>query len=157
MWFPHFRRRSTHKGRDDELVGSRAWGDSGLAGEIQAFLAGRLADHIAAAGQTVPAWAALNRLAHAERSELLRLVEGAGLDRLAHPSSRQPAWVATERSLAGQLLARSRTPDDLARVQQAALVPVELRFIERSKIDRFTAEQVLEAGAEALDSFHPGQ
>jgi hypothetical protein len=138
-------------------MGSRAWRDSGLAGEVAAFLEGRLVDHFAGAGQTVPAWAVLNRLAHADRLELVRLVEGVGLDRIAHPSSGQPPWVATERFVAGHLLAKATTAEDLARVQQAALVPVELRLIERSKIDRLTAEQVLEAGSEALDTFRFGR
>jgi hypothetical protein len=58
--------------------------------------------------------------------------------------------------VAGHLLAKATTAEDLARVQRAALVPVELKLIERSKLHRLTAEQVLEAGSEALDSFHFG-
>lgn len=156
MWFEHFWHRRTPDRQDDELTESRDWQDSGVADEIEAFLSGRLVDRIAASGHAVPAWAVLNRLAHADRSELIRLVEGVGHDRLAHPSATQSPWLAAERFVAGHLLARAKTPEDLARIQSAALVPVELSLIERSKIVRLTAEQVLEAGAEALDTFHPG-
>jgi hypothetical protein len=86
-----------------------------------------------------------------------RLVEGMDPGWLAHPSSGQPCWAPAERFVAGRLLARARTPEDLGRVQGATLVPLELGLIERSKIDRLTPEQVLEAGAEALDSFQLGR
>lgn len=157
MWFLHFRRQPKPRDQDEQLIRSRAWRDSGLADEIEAFLSGRLAEQFAGSGEAVPAWAVLNRLAHADRSELVRVVEGSGSDRLRHPSSGQPPWAPAERFVAGHLLARAATPEQLTRVQQAALVPVELLLIERSKIDRLTADQVLEAGAEALDTFHPGQ
>lgn len=159
MWFARFWHRPTRAGESDgydDPTRSRAWRDSGLADEVAAFLAGRLVDHLTARGQTVPAWAVLNRLAHADRSELIRFVEGAGVDRMIHPSYAQAPWVAAERFIAGHLLVKAPTPEALVRVQQTALVPVELRLIEQSKIERLTAEQVLNAGAEALDTFHPG-
>lgn len=59
--------------------------------------------------------------------------------------------------VAAHLLARARTPDDLGRLQRAALVPLELVLIERIKIERLTADQVLQLGAEAVDSFYPGR
>jgi hypothetical protein len=59
--------------------------------------------------------------------------------------------------VAGHLLARGRTPEDLGRLQRATLVPLELGLIERTKIDRLTADEVLELAAEAVDSFHPGR
>jgi hypothetical protein len=141
---------------DDELASSRAWRDSGLADEVEAFLAGRLVDHMIVARQPVPAWAVLNRLAHADRSDLVRFVEGANVDWVVHPSSRQPYWVASERFVAGHLLALAGTPDDLGRLQRATLVPLELRLVERTKVDQLTADEVLELGADAVDSFHPG-
>ena len=157
MWFAHFWRHLKPHGEDEQLSRSRDWRDSGLADEVEAFLSGRLAEQFAGAGQAVPAWAVLNRLAHADRSELVRVVEGGGVDRLGHPSSGQPPWAPAERFVAGHLLARAATPEQLTHVQQTALVPVELLLIERSKTDRLTADQVLETGAEALDTLHPGQ
>jgi hypothetical protein len=142
---------------DDELASSRAWRDSGLADEVEAFLGGRLVDYMTASHQPVAAWAVLNRLAHADRSELVGFVEGANIDWVVHPSSRQPYWVASERFVAGHLLALARTPEDLGRLQRAALVPLELELIERTKIEQLTADQVLELAARAVDSFSPGR
>jgi hypothetical protein len=159
MRFPRF----WHLGRpvppsdpDDWYASSRAWRDSGLADEVEAFLSGRLVNRLTATRQPMPAWAVLNRLAHADHSDLLRLVEGAA-DWMAHPSSGQAYWVAAERFVAAHLLARARTPDDLGRLQRAALVPLELVLIERTKIEQLTADQVLQLGAEAVDSFYPGR
>ena len=56
--------------------------------------------------------------------------------------------------MAGRLLALATTPDDLRVLQQATLVPLELGLIERCKVERFTADPVLELGEEAVDSFH---
>lgn len=153
MWFEHFWHRSKPDERHDEEGGFRDWRDSGVADEVEAFLTGRLVDRIAASGRAVPAWAVLNRLAHADRPELVRLVEGGDLDGTSPASP----WLATERFVAGHLLAKASSPDELARVQQATLIPVELGLIERAKVVRLTAEQVLEAGAEAVDTFHPGR
>jgi hypothetical protein len=76
---------------------------------------------------------------------------------VAHPSAGQRYWTPAERFVAGHLLAAARTPEDLGRIQRATLVPLELALIERSKIDQLTPEQVLDAGAEALDSFRSGR
>jgi hypothetical protein len=161
MRFPHFRhpwlswRPLPPSEPDHGLASSRAWRDSGLADELEAFLAGRLVDHLTVTRQPVPAWAVLNRLAHADRCDLVRLVEGASIDWMAtHPSSAQPYWTAAERFVAGHLLALARTPEDLGRLQRATLVPLELGLIARTRIGHLTADQVLELGAEAVDSFH---
>lgn len=134
----------------------RAWRDSGLADEIEAILAGRLADLYAGAGRPLPSWAALNRLAHASRDELLHVVEGERMPSYLHPSVRTPEWKVTERFVAGRLLARARTPEDLAAIQREALVPVELALIELAKVERLTPEAAVEAAAEVLDSRRPG-
>jgi hypothetical protein len=42
-------------------------------------------------------------------------------------------------------------------LQRAALVPLELGLIERTKIERLSADEVLELAAKAVDSFHPGR
>src|ERR671918_515472 len=140
--FWHFGRPVPPSDPDDGLDRSRAWRDSGLADEVQAFFAGRLVNHLAAYRQPVPAWAALNRLAHADRSDLLRVLEGANTDSTA-PSSAHAAWAAAERFAAGHLLARAHTPEELRHVQRATLVPLELVLIEQTKIERLTADQVL--------------
>jgi hypothetical protein len=136
---------------------SRAWRDSGLADEVEAFLTGRLVDHLSGCRQPVPAWAALNRLAHADRDELRNLVERGGELRVTHPSFVQPQWMATERFIAGQVLARSGTAEALARIQRTMLIPLELQLIEWAKIEPLTEEQVLQAGAQALDTYRSGR
>jgi hypothetical protein len=64
------------------------------------------------------------------------------------------AWASAELFIAGQLLVRAPTPDDLWRLQRATLVPLELELIARARVERLTASQVLELGAEAMDSCH---
>lgn len=160
MRFPHFwrsRRAAPPNGPDDGPAAPRAGRDSGLADEVQAFLTGRRAAHLTAAGRPVPVWAVLNRLAHADRSEVVRLMEGTNVDWMVNPSSGQPPWAPAERFVAGHLLARARTPDDLGRLQRATLVPLELQLVARTKAERLTADRVLELGAAAVDSFHPGR
>jgi hypothetical protein len=67
------------------------------------------------------------------------------------------SWATAERFVAGHLLARAATPDRLRQLQLEVLVPVEMRLIDRSKVDRVTADEVLEAGADALDTPLPDQ
>lgn len=159
MWFPWFTWRrprpadgggwsTRSRPTGGWSTGSRRRGEAFVADEIEAFLAGRLVDHLAARSAPVPAWAALNRLAHANRAELRALADGGGCPLLA-----VVPWATTERTIAGSLLARAPTAEALGRIQRCALVPLELRLVERSRAAGLTAEQVLEAGAEALDTF----
>lgn len=153
MRFPHFWQRPEPAGGDGGSAGHRDWRESGVADEVEAFLTGRFADQLSARRAPVPAWAALNRLAHADRTELQAVVEGASGGWGSCPLLSQPTWAPSERFVAGNLLARAPTPEALATIQRTTLIPLELRLIERGKVDRMTAEQVLEAGAEALDTY----
>ena len=47
--------------------------EAALSGETEAFLEGRIVEHLAAASRTVPTWAVLNKLAHASPEELADL------------------------------------------------------------------------------------
>jgi hypothetical protein len=152
--FWRFRRPVPQRSPDDGVDLSQVWRDSGLAEEVQAFLAGRLVNRLTADRQPVPAWAALNRLAHADRSDLVRLVAGGSTASTAPSSSGHASWAAAERFVAGHMLARARTPEELEHVQRATLVPLELMLIERTKTERLSADEVLQLGAEAVDSFH---
>ncbi|HET6951670.1 MAG TPA: hypothetical protein VFI47_14910 [Acidimicrobiales bacterium] len=157
MWFAHFRRRRAPDDPEERCGRPEAWQDSDLGEEVAAFLAGRSVPYYIARGQPVPAWAVLNRLAHADRAELVRLVEGNQPDDGSpHPATPRVVWATAERFMAGHLLARAATADELRAIQLLSLVPVELRLLERGKVDRITADQVLEAGAEALDTSLPG-
>jgi len=158
MRFPRFWRswgKLPRGDADDDLEQSLAFPDSGLADEVEALLAGRLVDHMTAARQPVSAWAVLNRLAHADWPDLMSFVEGGTIaDGTVHPPSSPPSWAPAERFVAGRLLALATAPDDLRVLQHATLVPLELGLIERCKVERFTADQILDLGEEALDSFH---
>lgn len=150
MRFPRFWQRSTRKAGDEAPLDVRSWQESGLADEVEAFLAGRFAEHLTYRGQTVPSWAALNRLAHADGQELRAVVEGTQDRWAARPFGRP--WASAERFVAGGLLARAGTADELSTTQRTVLIPLELRLIERARTTSFTPEQVLEAGVEALDA-----
>jgi hypothetical protein len=151
--FWRFRRPFPRKDPDDGTDLSRGWRDSGLAEEAEAFLAGRLVNHLTAGRQPVPAWAALNRLAHADRSDLVRLVAGGSTGPAAPSNSGHASWAAAERFVAGHLLARARTGKELEHLQSATLVPLELVLIEQTKFRRITPDDVLELGAEAVEGF----
>jgi hypothetical protein len=124
-----------------------------VADEVEAFLMGRLVDHLAARGRPVPAWAVLNRLAHADSGELRSLVDGTGGGWGGGSPLVQVPWASAERSMAGSLLARAPTPEALATIQGTTLMPLELQLIEGSKVEKLTVDQVFEAGAEALETF----
>ena len=129
----------------------REWADSGLADEVEAYLAGRYVDHLTAQGRPVPVWSVLNRLAHADHPELVRVVEGNPGDRISktHP------WAVAERFIAARLVAtRGATPEGLDAVQQMVLVPLELSLVERARHDKLTPDAILEMSVRALDS-HP--
>lgn len=148
MRFRHRRDREPEEpGGEDELSG--AWHDSDLAAEVVAFFEGRLVEFYTFKGRLLPAWVALNRLAHADRSELVTLVGGAARGTLRAP------WATTERFIAGRVLAQAPTPELLDQLQSQVLVPVELEMLSRSTAEGLDAEQVLAAAVSALDA-HAG-
>jgi hypothetical protein len=150
MRFPNFSSQSGADGPGEGDDPFRGWRESDLADEVVAYFSGELIRHYATAGRPSPPWAVVNRVAHADRSELGRIVEGdaAGVS--------PPTWATTERFLAARILAQAPTPEALTRLQNTVLVPVELGLIERSRIDRPGADEILDAALEALDTYHPG-
>jgi hypothetical protein len=130
---------------EDEL--SNAGHDSDPADEVAAFLEGRLAGFYASKGRELPAWVALNRLAHADRSELITLAGDAAGGPVRAP------WAATERSIAARVLAQAPTPELLDQLQSQVLVPVELKLLRLARAEGLDAEQALAAAADALDTY----
>jgi hypothetical protein len=62
-----------------------------------------------------------------------------------------------ERFIAANLLVtRGTTPEALRDVQRSVLVPLELQLIDETRHEKMTAEQVLDAGARALETYHTG-
>jgi len=133
MWFRRHERAPEQPGDAHELSG--AWHDSDLTDEVAAFLEGRLVDFYTFKGRLLPAWLALNRLAHADHSELVRLVSGA-----ARGSIRSP-WAATERFIAARVLAQAPTPKLLDQIQSQVLVPIELKMVVQTKVEASTASR----------------
>lgn len=128
-----------------------------LAGEAEAFLAGRLAEHLVDVGRPVPPWALLNRLAHGSVEQLAVLAITTDAGWRSHPSLGNPAWVATERSLATRLLRDVPTPESLWQVQAAVLVPLELQLIADAGRQSLTPGHVMGAASRALDEFLLGR
>ena len=124
--------------------------EAALSGETEAFLEGRIVEHLTAAGRMVPTWAVLNKLAHGSPGEIADLTQTDGHLGNA-PEAGEPAWCAAQRSLAACLLARGAAPDDITQVQQRVLVPLELRLIEHSEVETVTLRQAIRAACDVLD------
>jgi hypothetical protein len=124
--------------------------EAALTGETEAFLEGRIVEHLLAAGRVVPTWAVLNKVAHASPTELADLVETGGIPGNT-PLPREPAYRAAQRRLACRLLACGAVPDEITRIQQAVLVPLELWLIERSEVETVTLRQAVRSACDALD------
>jgi hypothetical protein len=148
--FLHFHRRDgPGEGERQPLEARPSW-EAALSGETEAFLEGRLVEHLVAAGRKVPAWAVLNKVAHASVRELADLVEtDAGTGSAGVVAG--PLWLSAQRSLASRLVGCGARPDEIKRVQRAVLVPLELWLIERSKVETVTPRQVIGAAWDALN------
>jgi hypothetical protein len=124
-----------------------------VASEVEAFLAGRLIEHRLATGRPVPAWAVLNRLAHAAFEDLIELARSGAEGMSAVRDAQEPGWRRGQRALAANLVAGAATPDDVADTQWEVLVPLELSVVERSKSDTSTSRRVLEMAADAIADY----
>jgi hypothetical protein len=153
----HFHRREGPGEEEPEpqpLPPHPVW-EAALSAETEAFLQGRLVEHLAAAGRPVPAWAIVNKLAHASRHDLAELVDAtASTDR--QRDVRPPAWRVTQARLASRLVRTSAEPNETSKLQRQLLIPLELSLIERSKTEILTPRQAIAAAADALDHGHHG-
>ena len=125
--------------------------EAALSGETEAYLEGRIVEHLTAAGRLVPTWAVLNKLAHGSPGEILDLTQTDNHPDNA-PDAGEPVWRNAQRSLAAGLLTRGTTPDEITQIQQTVLVPLELRLIERSEVETVTLRQAIRAASEALNN-----
>jgi hypothetical protein len=131
----------------------RVWKPSGIGDEIEAYLHGHLVDHLATHGRLAPAWTAVNRLAHATLGELAIVVAGAQPGQSHAAARRRPVWADTERFAAARLLARAEgDAAEVARIQMADLIPLELALVDAAILHGMDARDVLDAAVEALDS-----
>lgn len=109
-----FRRRASRS--DDDPCGQQ------LVDEIEAFLAGRLAEVLEAADRPVPPWVWLNRIAHGSLAEVRRTA--AEWQRVGADST----WRRARTFLAGEVLDQAPLPVNLRRLQHDVLVPLELQL-----------------------------
>lgn len=147
----HWRRRRPREGEPDRAM----WLPSrecNVGDECEAFVAGQYAEYLIRRGQEVPAWARLNRVAHADQSELRALVE----------SGRAPAdegcladWDGVTAELAGKLLdVAPAAVGGLRGVQLQTLIPLELALARSDLRPQLTAGQFASLVMAAL-STHP--
>lgn len=154
MSFLHFHRREEPGGEEAPPLPPRPCWEQALSSEAEAFLEGRLVEHLLACGRPVPAWSVLNKLAHASPQELADLITTHGHSAW-QPEGARPTWLTAQMSLAARLVANGAAPDKVTQVQHQRLIPLELWLIERAKIQPMTPRQVISAASDALDHDHP--
>lgn len=94
----------------------------GVVQEAERILEGRTVEAFIARRQRVPAWSLIGLLAHATRSDMVRLASP-----LAGPD---PAgWSGTMARLARDLLALAGDQAELLTLQRRCLIPLELRLL----------------------------
>ena len=117
-----------------------------LVEEAEAFLKGAIGEHYAGKAALVPAWVALNPIAHADLGRL-RAISAAA------PGARQTDTGTASYVLAREVLAVIEDDDALlAALQRVVLRPLELRLIEKSSQTRMSAYDVVSETREVLRS-----
>lgn len=94
-----------------------------LVTETEDFLAGRLLELRYAAGQSIPDWAWINRLAHGTIDDLTEVAGEWRHGGLYH------SWRRARAYLAGELLDAAPTQASLIELQRELLVPLELQLM----------------------------
>ena len=124
-----------------------------LIAETEAFLAGDYVDHLWRRGMAAPGWAWLNRLAHGDVRSIGKIRRSAAVSSAAWEDSRDAAWTAAQRVLAMELLDLvNGDPEALFRVQQRALIPLELQLIGAEADSGLTAFELVWSARSALRS-----
>jgi len=113
-----------------------------LVDECEAFLHGTFAEILVSLDAPVPAWAVLNRLAHASLDEIF-LIEAGLVSR--------PLWFDAEQELARELLDLAGNDGErVRRLQRSALVPLELWLAGKGRSTELGADAVLALASESL-------
>lgn len=98
-----------------------------LVAECEAYLAGRLVEHLLAAELPVPRWAWTNLLAHGSRAQLA----DPKIHRRDWEGRELAAWSRARAYLAGEVLDLAGTAEQLRSLQTALLVPLELQLARK--------------------------
>jgi hypothetical protein len=95
-------------------------------------------------------------VAHADLDELVALADparpGAPAPAADVSGAKEPAWRAAQRALAVDLLDGAGGPEQLARLQRDALVPLELWLIRRSETETVSWRRAVEAAELVVDA-----
>jgi hypothetical protein len=111
----------------------------GVGEECDAFLAGDWAEHLAAHGAPVPAWAWLNRVAHGGVDELRALTRAPGW---GHAPLDE--WDRLRACVADTLFQRARQASmDVTGLQLSVLVPLELMLLGDERLRALTNAELL--------------
>jgi hypothetical protein len=122
--------------------------DSGLGDETDAFLAGRYLEITRAAGgeNRLEPWMWLNALAHGSYERVRELSLG------IMGTGETAAWRNMRLRVAQELVKRCQDANDLAHVQHAVLVPLELRLQARTDLSADELVYVILLELTAADS-----
>lgn len=101
-----------------------------LVADVEAFLSGRLVEHIESRGDIVPAWAWTNLLAHGTIDDLRADCKSPWLRR----ARTYCQWRQARSHLAAEVLSSAKQYGSLAEVQRVALVPLELQLASRAEV-----------------------
>ncbi|HUC05412.1 MAG TPA: hypothetical protein VL961_08425 [Acidimicrobiales bacterium] len=106
--------------------------------ECEAFLTGRLAEHLIANRAPVPPWLWTNLLAHGSLSDLAQ--ESVRRHR-RWPRNRYQMWMEARSRLAGSILAVCNAYGPLPVMQEQAIRPLELALAESATLIAATPER----------------
>jgi hypothetical protein len=123
------KRWATRDTRDDEYD---------LGEECEAFLRGTYLHWLREEGLPIPAWAHLNRAAHAELAEVREHI-------LAEDTTELAGDFPAAALLVEAILVAAATPEELPAVQRDVLVPLELDLMQHRVSPRGAVERVTSA------------
>jgi hypothetical protein len=116
------------------------------ADDCAAFLDGRYARWLLAQGREVPGWAWLNQAAHAPHLDLLVVA-------VAQPVPvGPPAWASASRLVAQEVIGRVRSAEELDRLREEVLVPLELDLARTPLCPPLTPGQLVTLVRATLDA-----
>jgi hypothetical protein len=143
-------RRGRGRGRDRRQRSSRgeAKALARMVREVEAFLSGSSEDWFFTRGQSIPAWAYINKIAHADPDRLRQLAAWAPVE-----PSRCHGWREAVAILARETIeAGESDPRAIRRIQLDSLVGLELQLISRTST---VAPRALVALGRACLTDHP--
>jgi hypothetical protein len=116
-------------------------------------LSGGFAQHARLLGNSVPAWSWLNAFAHGDLNSLKELRSSLGGSVTLAVDDEERSWKSAQRVLADELFGLVKGDADLLlRIQQRALVPLELQLLRTEAERGLTARGLVQATRAALRS-----